>query len=563
MKTLAVLSLGMLWTAVGCTDSANDASDASDVDGQAPVADVSGTQASQDSSTASSDDDLVSTFDGDAAKTFEDVTARHCDSHNRLANNVPVHDATGVFTTVSSRGFIDLENEFFQDLGSNGRRCVSCHVPTTGWTITPKQLQETFEETDGGAYDDGLGLAAVFRTNDGANSPKADVSTKAKRRQAYSMLLNKGLVRVGLPIPATAEFELIAVDDPYHFASAAELSLFRRPLPTANLKFDSTVMWDGREVVPGSPVVNELQTQSSDATTGHAQGQPLSQAQRASIAQFELEIASAQVFDNQAGDLRAAGAEGGPDAILAQPFYVGINDNFGDSQTHAAFSPVVFNLFDRWSNIGQNDHDCDSRHDHGRGYEYGNGYGHDNHGRCHCRDSKHGNGYGHGRDDRRDEARRAIARGQEIFNTHKIAITGVSGINDEAAFGKPTTLTGTCTSCHDTPNGGNHSVVAPLNIGLVDESRRTADMPLYTLRNKTTGETVKVTDPGRALVDGKWSHIGRFKGPMLRNLAPRAPYFHNGFAKDLWAVVEFYDTRFHIGFTKQEKSDLVAFLRSL
>jgi cytochrome c peroxidase len=50
---------------------------------------------------------------------------------------------------------------------------------------------------------------------------------------------------------------------------------------------------------------------------------------------------------------------------------------------------------------------------------------------------------------------------------------------------------------------------------------------------------------------------------MLRNLAPRAPYFHNGFAADLWAVVDFYDTRFHIGFTKQEKSDLVAFLRSL
>jgi len=139
----------------------------------------------------------------------------------------------------------------------------------------------------------------------------------------------------------------------------------------------------------------------------------------------------------------------------------------------------------------------------------------------------------------------------------------VSGINDEAAFGKPATLMGTCTSCHDTPNGGNHSVVAPLNIGLVDEAHRTPDMPLYTLRNKTTGEIMKVTDPGRALIDGKWSHVGRFKGPMLRNLAPRAPYFHNGFAKDLWAVVNFYDERFHIGFTKQEKSDLVAFLGSL
>ena len=424
-----------------------------------------------------------------------------------------------------------------------------------------------FDYVDGGAYEDGLGLSAVFRTNDGSNSPKADVSTKAKRRQAYSMLLTKGLIRVGLPVPATAEFELIAVDDPYHFASAAELSLFRRPLPTANLKFDSTVMWDGREVVPGAAVMSDLQTQANDATMGHAKGGALSVAQRASIAQFEVEIGSAQIFDNQAGSLTAEGAKGGPATILAQPFYIGINDNFGDSQTHVAFSPVVFNLFDRWENIGadrDHDRDCDDHHGHGRGDEYGSGYGHDNHGKCRCQDSKHGNhGHGHDRDDRTDAARRAIARGQAIFNSHPIAITGVSGINDEAAFGKPSTLMGTCTSCHNTPNGGNHSVVAPLNIGLVDEAHRTPDMPLYTLRNKATGETVKVTDPGRALIDGKWSHIGRFKGPMLRNLAPRAPYFHNGFAKDLDAAVDFYNTRFNIGFTKQEKSDLVAFLRSL
>jgi cytochrome c peroxidase len=557
MKTLAVVALGwMAGTAAGCMDSAGDVSDASDVDGQATVAGPVG---------ASSAEVEASTFDGDAASTFEDVVARHCDNNNRMANNVPVHDATGVFTSVSSRGYIDLNNEFFQDLGSNGRRCVSCHVPTTGWTITPKQLRETFEETDGGAYDDGLGLSAVFRTNDGSNSPNADVSTKAKRRQSFSMLLTKGLVRVGLPVPATAEFELVAVEDPYHFASAAELSLFRRPLPTANVKFDSTVMWDGREVVPGAAVMSDLQTQANDATMGHAKGGALSVAQRASIAQFEVEIGSAQIFDNQAGSLTAEGAKGGPATILAQPFYIGINDNFGDSQTHAAFSPVVFNLFDRWENIGadrDHDRDCDDHHGHGRGYEYGSGYGHDNHGKCRCQDSKHGN-HGHDRDDRTDAARRAIARGQAIFNSHPIAITGVSGINDEAAFGKPSTLMGTCTSCHNTPNGGNHSVVAPLNIGVSDASRRTSDMPLYTLRNKTTGETVQTTDPGRALIDGKWSHIGRFKGPMLRNLAPRAPYFHNGFAKDLDAVVDFYNTRFNIGFTKQEKSDLVAFLRSL
>ncbi len=88
-------------------------------------------------------------------------------------------------------------------------------------------------------------------------------------------------------------------------------------------------------------------------------------------------------------------------------------------------------------------------------------------------------------------------------------------------------------------------------------------MPLYQLRNKTTREVIATTDPGRALITGKWKDIGRFKGPILRGLASRAPYFHNGFAADLNAVVDFYNQRFIIGLTAQERADLVAFLRTL
>jgi cytochrome c peroxidase len=453
---------------------------------------------------------------GDAV-SLDDVVARHADDRLRLPNHVPVPDATGAFTTVSTFGFIDLGNEFFQDLGSNGRRCVSCHLPTAGWSVTPGQLRAVFEATRGGVVDDGLGLGAVFRTNDGSNSPLADVSTLAKRRAAYSMLLTRGLIRIGLPIPAGAEFELVAVDDPYRFASAAELSLFRRPLPTANLKFDSTVMWDGRETVPDAPIIDDLLTQASNATTSHAQGNPLSQAQRQSLVDFQLSLASAQVFDTRARGLHDRGARGGADEIHRQEFYIGINDNFGDSRTGAPFTPIVFTIYSAWT--------------HATGPFA--------------------------------DARRAVARGQAVFNTKPIAIAGVSGINDEAIFGNPAVVVGTCTTCHDTPNAGNHSVVAPLDIGLSDASRRTPDMPLYTLRNKATGELRQVTDPGRALISGKWKHIGRFKGPMLRNLASRAPYFHNGFAADLAAAVEFYEDRFQIGFTPQERSDLIAFLRTL
>ena len=163
-----------------------------------------------------------------------------------VPNNKPFPNPSGFAATFSTNGSIDLTNEFFQDLGTNGRRCVTCHQPSQGWTVTPEGLQERFAKKGG--------TDPIFRTNDGSNSPEADVSTKQARRAAYNTLLTKALIRVGIGIPANAEFELSAVDDPYDFASASELSLFRRPLPATNLKFLSAVMWDGRETVPGQTI---------------------------------------------------------------------------------------------------------------------------------------------------------------------------------------------------------------------------------------------------------------------------------------------------------------------
>jgi cytochrome c peroxidase len=124
-------------------------------------------------------------------------------------------------------------------------------------------------------------------------------------------------------------------------------------------------------------------------------------------------------------------------------------------------------------------------------------------------------------------------------------------------------LEGTCTTCHDSPNVGNHSVSLPLDLGLTDAAMRTPDLPLYTFRNRSTGETVQTTDPGRALITGRWKHMSTFKGPILRGLAARAPYFHNGAAASLADVVSFYDARFSLGLSAQEAADLVAFLKAL
>jgi cytochrome c peroxidase len=191
----------------------------------------------------------------------------------------------------------------------------------------------------------------------------------------------------------------------------------------------------------------------------------------------------------------------------------------GDYRTGALFNPTVFRLYDAWNTLDRSG------------------------------------------DDGRTEARRAVARGETIFNSKPIRITGVKGLNDDLSV---PVLQGTCTTCHDTPNSGNHSIPAPLDIGLTDASRRTPDLPLYTLRHTLPPfETVQTTDPGRALVTGKWKDIGRFKGPILRALATRAPYFHNGSAQDLKTAVDFYDERFGIGLTENEKDDLVAFLLTL
>ena len=439
----------------------------------------------------------------------------------------PFANASGSSATYSTAGFIDVDNPFYQSLGTNGRSCASCHQQGEGWTVTPEGAQKRFRTSQG--------TNPIFRLNDGANSPAADVSTTAAKLKAYSMLLSKGLIRVGIGIPDSAEFELIKADDPYGYASARELSLFRRPLPTTNLRFLSPVMWDARETFkdPAShdclagtttcfaTVHFDSANQSNDATLCHAQAtQPLSAAQREAIVNFESGLFTAQVFDHAAGHLSALGARGGPEYVAQQNFYFGMNDALaGDYRTHAAFIPMAFSLFDAWANLPAERDD---------GYE-------------------------------RVDARRAVARGQALFDTKTIQITKVKGLNDDLQL---PTIQGTCTTCHDAPNAGNHSVPAPLDIGLTHSARRTTDLPLYTLRNKLTGELIETTDPGRALLTGKWRNIGRFKGPVLRGLAARAPYFHNGSAKELKDVVDFYNQRFGVGFSQSEQADLVGSYRS-
>jgi len=76
-------------------------------------------------------------------------------------------------------------------------------------------------------------------------------------------------------------------------------------------------------------------------------------------------------------------------------------------------------------------------------------------------------------------------------------------------------------------------------------------------------DVLQTNDPGVALISGKCNDLGQFKVPRLRGFAARAPYFHNGNAATAWDVVNFYNVRFSIGLSYQDKTDLVNFLNSL
>lgn len=410
----------------------------------------------------------------------------------------------------------DLDNPFFQALGTNGRRCVTCHRPAQGWSITPAELRARFDRSSG--------LEPIFRSNDGSTCDGADLSTLPARRRAFGLLLDKGLIRIALDVPAGAEFEIVGVDDPYRCGGrAGTVSVYRRPLPAANVKFLSAVMWDGRESRPGQAIRDGLIGQAVTAVTGHAQGAPPAPADVHAIVDFELGLFAAQAVDRAAGSLTDGAARSGPAGLAGEPFCLGINDPLdmrpampgACGASSGGLNPFVFRLFRQWMTSASPE-------------------------------------------------RQAIARGEAIFNTRRFVIDEVPGLNGRLDDPVRRPLeTGTCSVCHDTPNAGNHSVPMALDIGVADASRRPADLPLYTLRRRATGEIVRTTDPGRAMVTGRWDDIGKFKGPVLRALAARPPYFHDGSAATLMDLIDFYDARFQVRFTAREKADLLAFLRAL
>jgi cytochrome c peroxidase len=468
-----------------------------------------------------------------------------------IPNLFPFLDPTGLVASFNTTGPINENpnNVFFQSLGTNGRTCGTCHLASDGMGLSVRTIQTKFLET--------RGRDPLFASIDGANCPNASPQDPA----SHSVLLKSGLIRIFLPVPAGAQFQIHAHRDPYGCASVTDpttgvqtISIYRRPLPTTNLRYLSAVMFDGREThqaLTSEPSFTgslqaDLMQQATDAVTTHAQAtEPPTVAQQTAIVNFELGLSSAQTLDFFAGALNFVGALGGPGNLSQQTYYPGTNDSLGaDPQGHA-FNSTAFTLYSLWANSP-------------------------------------------------DPMRRKIAAGETLFNTRALTISNVRGLNDNAALASTLGTTvpiapfqGTCTTCHDSPNIGNHSFPLALDIGTGHDPAKendpiianglsalsVPDVPVYEITGcpnpfqdpsqPATPYIIYTTDPGKGLISGLCSDVSRTKGPILRGLASRAPYFHNGAAQNLGELLEFYNQRFQMNLTTKEKEELTAFLNAL
>ncbi len=427
------------------------------------------------------------------------------------------------------------QNAFFQPLGTNGRSCVTCHQPPSGMSVSVRNIQRRLHAT--------CGRDPIFAPVDGANCPNqvptSGSPSMADFKAAHSLLIHRGLFRIALPVPPDAEYQLEVVDDPstcnldrtysVNDDGTQIVSVFRRPLISSNLHFKTTTL----DLAPGSSPLTSIMfdgreptlfTQATDATLGHAQAtQPPTQDQLDQIVAFETGIFSAQRFADGAGLLDAAGATGGPVALSSH------------GQDAPVFGVLAFDEYDAWSTA-------------------------------------------------KSAERQSIARGQKLFlgtggqsgDRGSFAISNVAGFSDFP--GIPNPLPGqSCSTCHNFAHAGSDILArSQRDIGIGGQASAiggpnvSAELPVFKLTCPAGSflwdpllTTVFTNDPGKALITGKCRDIGARSVPSLRALAAHEPYFSDGSAATLLDVVNFYDRRFAIGLTSDEKRDLVNFLNAL
>jgi hypothetical protein len=165
--------------------------------------------------------------------------------------------------------------------------------------------------------------------------------------------------------------------------------------------------------------------------------------------------------------------------------------------------------------------------------------------------------------------RASVARGANLFSKRQFLVKDTAGINT-MGFGNP--VRNSCAMCHNMHGSGIDVAPGRIDIGNVNEpfAKGSPELPLFKLVCKPgarphpyLGRVVYTQDPGYAMTSGRCEDIGKVMTQQMRGLSGRAPYFSNGSATDLRELVEIYNRRYNIGFTDQEKADLVNLMKVL
>ena len=476
-----------------------------------------------------------------------------------LADFAAYGNDRGTVGVLNTSGRLDTKGHpFFEPIGTNGRACVTCHQPGDGMSLSVRTVRERWEAT--------AGKDPLFAAVDGMNCPHLPPDDP----RSHSLLLERGLIRVALPWPPMnpdgtridPEFTIEVVRDPggcnthrtYGLESAnPTISVYRRPRPVANTKYTTHQAFGVSPFIAksGLPTATDpatgrptsmnlmsdaraptLAVQAQDAATQHLQLKgTLTAAQLAGIVQFEGQVYVAQVSSTAAGSLIEAD---GPPAFGPRQLAAGDAGVLGNNTTR-----YVFPMGGKWKQLPRNASEADNA---------------------------------------RNAARESIARGHDVFMFRTFWIRDSMHLNS-VGLGNPTKRT--CATCHgmhmtgmDTVNGwmdiGTTNLPWATEVPLNPWNEAKPQMPLFRITCKPDvkphpflGRVIYTQDPGRALISGRCNDVGTIVMEQFRGLAARAPYFSNGSAATLRELVDFYDRRYNIGYSEQEKQDLVNFLGAL
>jgi cytochrome c peroxidase len=408
-------------------------------------------------------------------------------------------NATGQVRLQNQSGDFQTANHaFFTALGSNGRACVTCHQPSSSMSLATVLVQQRWTDTQG--------QDPIFAAVDGSNCP----SLPQPQMGSHSLLLNRGLIRIALPWPpvapdgttVTPEFQIQVVNDPTGCNLSSVYGLNSQQPMISVYRRPRVVA--NVQYISGPDGMYLL----ADGRESSLQSQAMSAAlvhEQAATPLTPDQLQQIVDFEMQAFTAQNWDTQGGMLDQAGNPPVLGVN-NMAIGADGTATVPVTPDAFTAWlteTGLAQ----------------------------------------------RQQAFRQSAARGSDLFFNRQ--------------FQLPSGMMGTCATCHQ-PGTSQWIDSGTTNLPTAKSS---PELPLFLITcnsdappHPTLGSVISTQDPGRALITGRCADVGSIGTQQFRGLEARAPYFSNGSAASLEEVVDFYDQRFGIGFTDQEKQDLVNLL---